>query len=40
MLDEYYKARGWNQKTGHPTPEKLKKLGLGYAIPDLPRIFD
>lgn len=28
LLDEYYEARGWDQKTGHPTPEKLKALGL------------
>jgi aldehyde:ferredoxin oxidoreductase len=27
MLDEYYEARGWD-KTGTPTPAKLKELGL------------
>lgn len=28
MLDEYYKLRGWDLKTGIPTEEKLKSLGL------------
>lgn len=28
LLDEYYEARGWDKKTGIPTPEKLKSLGL------------
>lgn len=28
MLDEYYTARGWDQKTGLPTPEKVRELGL------------
>jgi len=28
LLDEYYEARGWDKKTGVPTPEKLKALGL------------
>lgn len=31
MLNEYYEARGWNLKTGLPTPSKLKELGLDYA---------
>jgi aldehyde:ferredoxin oxidoreductase len=35
MLDEYFEFRGWDQKTGHPTPETLKDLNLGFAIPDL-----
>jgi len=29
MLREYYKARGWDSKTGAPIPEKLMELGLG-----------
>ena len=29
MLDEYYKARGWDPKTGIPTRTKLGELGLG-----------
>lgn len=28
LLDEYYEARGWDRKTGVPTPEKLESLGL------------
>jgi len=28
MLDEYYKARGWNTETGIPTKEKLLELEL------------
>lgn len=28
MLDEYYAQAGWDPKTGAPTPEKLKELGL------------
>jgi aldehyde:ferredoxin oxidoreductase len=28
MLDEYYRARGWDLETGLPAAEKLAKLGL------------
>jgi len=28
MLDEYYKARGWDVATGKPLPETLERLGL------------
>ncbi len=28
MLEEYYRARGWDPETGMPTSEKLKELGL------------
>jgi aldehyde:ferredoxin oxidoreductase len=28
MLDEYYRARGWDMQTGLPRPEKLAELGL------------
>ena len=28
MLDEYYRARGWDVETGLPTEEKLRELGL------------
>jgi aldehyde:ferredoxin oxidoreductase len=31
MLDEYYRARGWDVETGLPTREKLEELGLGEA---------
>ena len=27
-LTEYYRERGWDEKTGRPTPAKLKSLGL------------
>jgi aldehyde:ferredoxin oxidoreductase len=29
MLDEYYRARGWDVETGLPTREKLEELGMG-----------
>jgi aldehyde:ferredoxin oxidoreductase len=29
MLDEYYAARGWDVRTGLPTLEKVRELGLG-----------
>ena len=29
-LADYYKDRGWDLKTGIPTPEKLESLGLGF----------
>lgn len=28
QLKEYYSLRGWDQKTGHPTAEKLRTLEL------------
>ena len=28
MLDEYYTVRGWNQETGLPSTDTLRKLGL------------
>ena len=28
MLPKYYKLRGWDEKTGHPSKEKLADLGL------------
>jgi len=28
MLDEYYKLRGWDERTGIPGREKIQKLGL------------
>ena len=31
LLDEYYEARGWDKASGHPTPQKLKQLGLDGA---------
>lgn len=34
MLDDYYKARGWNEE-GIPTNEKLSSLGLDDVAKDL-----
>jgi aldehyde:ferredoxin oxidoreductase len=31
-LDAYYEFRGWDKKTGKPTPEKLRDLSLDYVI--------
>jgi aldehyde:ferredoxin oxidoreductase len=31
-LDAYYGCRGWDPKTGRPTADKLRDLGLGYVI--------
>ena len=30
ILDDYYEERGWNPKTGTPTPERLRELDLGF----------
>lgn len=35
MLDDYYRARGWEAETGLPTSRKLKELGLSEG--DLPK---
>jgi aldehyde:ferredoxin oxidoreductase len=35
LLDAYYEFRGWDKKTGKPTPEKLKELGLNEAIKEI-----
>ena len=32
MKDEYYRLNGWNVASGNPTPEKLKSLGLEWAL--------
>jgi aldehyde:ferredoxin oxidoreductase len=32
MLDEYYRARGWDVQTGLPTKEKLEELGLAKPV--------
>jgi aldehyde:ferredoxin oxidoreductase len=31
MMDAYYSARGWEPRTGRPTPEKLTELSLGFV---------
>jgi aldehyde:ferredoxin oxidoreductase len=35
MLDEYYRLRGWDLRTGWPTKEKLQELGLADALEEL-----
>jgi aldehyde:ferredoxin oxidoreductase len=35
MKDAYYAFRGWDQKTGIPTPEKLRELALDDLIGDM-----
>ena len=35
MLDEYYKLRGCDLKTGIPKADELKKAGLEYVAEDL-----
>lgn len=35
MLAEYYKARGWDWKTGFPSKEKLESLELDFVLKDL-----
>lgn len=35
MLDEYYRARGWDLRLGWPTAEKLQSLGLSDVAGDL-----
>jgi len=37
MLDEYYSERQWDRRTGIPTGQKLRKLGLGYVADEIPR---
>ena len=32
LLDDLYEERGWDKKTSAPTPEKLRELGLEFAI--------
>jgi aldehyde:ferredoxin oxidoreductase len=34
LLDEYYRARGWDEN-GIPTPETLERLGLGALVEDM-----
>ena len=32
LLDDYFKERGWDIKTGIPTRKKLKELGLDFVL--------
>ncbi len=40
MLDEYYTFRGWDLKTGIPTPERLVSLGLEDVAGDMKRYLE
>lgn len=35
MLREYYSVRGWDWRTGIPSPEKINSLSLEFALEDL-----
>lgn len=35
LLDNYYELRGWDKKTGKPSREKLKELGLEQVIGEI-----
>ncbi|MFQ6067814.1 MAG: aldehyde ferredoxin oxidoreductase C-terminal domain-containing protein, partial [bacterium] len=35
LLDAYYEFRGWDKRTGKPTPEKLKELELHWLIKEI-----
>jgi len=37
MLDDYYRLRGWDLRTGLPKRQKLRELGLGFTLKHLPR---
>ena len=34
LKDTYYQLRGWDVATGHPTPQKLRELGLSDIAKD------
>ena len=38
MLDDYYRERGWDLRTGIPTRVSLETLGLGYIADELERM--
>ncbi|MFU8794021.1 MAG: aldehyde ferredoxin oxidoreductase C-terminal domain-containing protein, partial [Dethiobacteria bacterium] len=35
LLDKYYLIRNWDKKTGKPSPEKLRELGLEEIIEEI-----
>jgi aldehyde:ferredoxin oxidoreductase len=35
MRRAYYRGKGWDEETGRPLPETLRKLGLEHTIPEL-----
>jgi aldehyde:ferredoxin oxidoreductase len=38
MLAAYYEARGWDRLSGRPKADRLRRLGLGWALPGEMRI--
>ncbi len=38
MLDDYYRARGWDLRTGNPTRKTLERLGLKDVADDLEKM--
>jgi len=38
LLTEYYRLRGWDEKTGRPTRETLERLGLKYVADELEKL--
>jgi len=38
MLEEYYKVRGWDQRTGMPTRRALEKVGLNTIADELEKM--
>jgi aldehyde:ferredoxin oxidoreductase len=39
MLEDYYRMRGWDEKTGIPKPERLTSLGLEDIAADMKKYF-
>jgi aldehyde:ferredoxin oxidoreductase len=35
MLENYYRLMSWDEKTGKPLPENLKRLALEHVIKDI-----
>ncbi len=35
MVNQYYRLMGWDEATGKPLPETLRKLGLDYVVKDI-----
>jgi aldehyde:ferredoxin oxidoreductase len=35
LLDDYYKAIGWDRASGRPLPETLEKVGLEEIVSDI-----
>jgi len=35
LMDEYYRLRGWDVRTGWPTRERLESLDLGYVYEEM-----